>query len=69
MGIFKLIVILLLGWAGFMLYRSLKNSTNTIDNQGTSGQKMLSCCMCKTHIPENEAIIQDTKIYCSKECL
>ncbi|SFV85483.1 hypothetical protein MNB_SUP05-SYMBIONT-4-1412 [hydrothermal vent metagenome] len=34
-----------------------------------STDKMVACHACKMHIPENEAIMHDGRIYCSKECL
>lgn len=68
MGIFKLIIVVLVVWLGFVLFKKLRKPANEL-SQKPSNSKMLACSVCKTHIPENEAIIQDAKVYCSKECL
>lgn len=68
MGIIKLIIIVLIVWLGISVWRKLRKKTdNNLSQPSTS--KMLSCSICKTHIPENEAILQDGKVYCSKDCL
>ncbi|BBB23050.1 conserved hypothetical protein [Abyssogena phaseoliformis symbiont OG214] len=68
MGIVKLIIIVLLVWAGFWLLKKFRKPVDRID-QKSSANKMLACSVCKVHIPENEAIIQNNKVYCSKEHL
>ncbi|ALE52236.1 hypothetical protein SP60_02675 [Candidatus Thioglobus autotrophicus] len=68
MGIIKLIIIVLIVWLGISVWRKFRKTTdNNLSQPSTS--KMLSCSVCKTHIPENEAILQDGKVYCSKSCL
>ncbi len=68
MGIIKLIIIVLIVWLGISVWRKFrKTADNNLSQPSTS--KMLSCSVCKTHIPENEAILQDGKVYCSKSCL
>lgn len=68
MGIIKLIIIVLIVWLGISVWRKFrKTADNNLSQPSTS--KMLSCSVCKTHIPENEAILQDGKVYCSKDCL
>ena len=67
MQFFILILVMLLGWIGFIL---IKNKINPIESNKVStdsGQKMVACAVCDTHIPESEAIIQNGKTYCSKE--
>jgi len=68
MGIFKLIVVALVVWLGFSLFKKIRKPSISTE-QKSSSNKMLACSVCKTHIPENEAIIQDGKVYCSKEHL
>ncbi len=68
MGIVKLIVVLLVVWLGFSLFKKIRKRPSEL-SQKPSGNKMLACSTCKTHIPENEAIIQNNKVYCSKNCL
>ena len=68
MGIVKLLILALLIWLGFVLFKKLRRAPSNIENQ-PSAHKMLSCSTCATHIPENEAIIHNGKAYCSKDCL
>ncbi len=68
MGIVKLIIIVLLVWTGFWLLKKIKKPADHLD-QESSVNKMLACSVCKVHVPENEAIIQNNKVYCSKEHL
>jgi Prokaryotic metallothionein. len=69
MGIIKLIIIALLVWIGFSLFKKLRKPKQNLEQSSPSNNKMLACSVCKTHIPENEAILQDGKVYCSKSCL
>ena len=66
MGIFKLIFVGLLIWLGFIIFKKFRKPPSEL-SQKPSKHKMLACCVCKTHIPENEAIIQNGKIFCSKK--
>ena len=65
---FKLIIVALLIFAGFYLLKKFRNPSN-IKAQQPSANKMVACSSCKTHVPENEAIMQNGNIYCSKNCL
>ena len=58
---------MLLGWAGFTLFKKIINPTKSNKVGSDSGQKMVACSVCDTHIPESEAIIKNDKKYCSKE--
>jgi len=68
MGIVKLIIIVLVVWLGFSIWRKLRQVKNNNIPQ-PSTRKMLSCSVCKMHIPESEAIIQNGKAFCSTKCL
>ncbi len=68
MGIVKLIIVALVVWLGFVLVKKFRKPPSNIATK-SSANKMLACSVCKTHIPENEAIIQNGKVYCSKGCL
>ncbi len=68
MGVTKLIFLALLVFAGFFLLKKFRKPRSTITQQ-PSTNKMLACSVCHTHIPENDAIIQNGKVYCSKEHL
>ena len=67
MAYFILILVMLLGWIGFTLIKNKINPTESNKVSSDSGQKMVACSVCDTHIPESEAIIKDGKTYCSKE--
>ena len=63
----KLILVMLLGWVGFSLFRIFINSKTGVKTKNESGQKILACDVCETHVPESDAILKNGKIYCSKE--
>jgi len=63
----KLILVMLLGWIGFTLFKKFINPTESKKVSSNSGQKMVACAVCDTHIPESEAILKNGKTFCSKE--
>ena len=63
----KLILVMLLGWIGFTLFKIFINPTERNKISSDSRQKMVACSICDTHIPESEAIIKNGKTYCSKD--
>ena len=67
LSLIKLVLVMLLGWIGFTLFKKIINPTKTNKVSSDSGQKMVACSVCDTHIPESEAIIKNGKIYCSNE--
>ena len=66
-SLIKLILVMLLGWIGFTLFKKIINPTKSNKVSSDSGQKMVACAVCDTHIPESEAIIKNGKSYCSEE--
>jgi len=58
---------MLLGWIGFTLFKKIINPTKSNKVSSGSGQKMVACAVCDTHILESEAIIKNGKTYCSKD--
>ena len=66
-SLIKLIIVMLLGWIGFTLFKKFINPIESNKVSSDSGQKMVACSVCDTHIPESEAIIKNGKTYCSKE--
>ena len=66
-SLIKLILVMLLGWIGFTLFKKFINPTKSNKVNSDSGQKIVACAVCDTHIPESEAIIKNGKTYCSKE--
>jgi len=69
MGLVKLVLVMLLFWLGFVLFKKMRQLNVSRSSDSNIGQKMIVCSVCDTHIPESEAIIKDGKIYCSKDCL
>ena len=67
MSFITLILVMLLGWIVFILFKKIINPTKSNKVSSDSGQKMVACAVCDTHIPESEAIIKNDKTYCSKE--
>ena len=63
----KLILVILLGWAGFTLFKKYLKPTLNENIKTDSGEKMVACSVCETHIPESDAIIKNGKTFCSKE--
>jgi len=63
----KLILVLLLGWVGISLFKRFMNPNSSKSVKTETGQKMLACSVCETHIPESDAIIKNGKIFCSQE--
>ncbi|SMN13836.1 hypothetical protein BHECKSOX2_1027 [Bathymodiolus heckerae thiotrophic gill symbiont] len=68
MGVIKLLIVVLLVWVGFFVFKKLRKAPSDVA-QKPSVNKMVACCVCETHIPESEAISHNGKIYCSKEHL
>jgi len=65
--IIKLILVLLLGWTGLFLFKKYKASNSARSSQKESGQKMVACDVCDTHVPESDVIVKNAKNYCSQE--
>jgi uncharacterized protein len=66
-SLIKQILVMLLGWIGFTLFKKIINPAEGNKVSSDYGQKMVACAVCDTHIPESEAIIRNGKTYCSKE--
>jgi len=58
---------LLLGWVGFSLIKKFMSQVPASSTKKKTGQKMLACSVCETYIPEQDAIVKNGKIFCSKE--
>jgi len=62
-----LVVVLLLGWVLVNLFKRIRHPNNNNHSNSDSGQVMVACLVCDTHIPESEAIRKNGKVYCSEE--
>lgn len=71
MGIFnpKLILIALAVWLGFALFKKMRKPKASLEQDVSANKKMLGCCVCRVHVPQEEAIIRNGKVYCSQDCL
>ena len=63
----KLVLVILLGWIGFALFKKILNPVSNQTMNTKSGEKIVLCSICDTHIPESDVIIKNGKNYCSKE--
>ena len=61
------VLALLLGWVGFSLIKKFMSQGSVSSSNNKTGQKMIACSVCETYIPEQDAIIKNGKIFCSKE--
>ena len=61
------VLALLLGWVGFSLIKKFISQVPASSSKKKTGQKMLACLVCETYIPEQDAIVKNGKIFCSKE--
>jgi len=64
-SLLQLVAVLLLGWGLVNLFKRIRNPNNNQSNSD-SGQVMVACSVCDTHIPESEAIRKNGKVYCSE---
>lgn len=67
MGIVKVIIVALLVWVGFVLLKKIRKAPDTVAKP--SSNTMLACSICGIHIPESEAIMHKSKVYCSEQHL
>ena len=63
----KLVLVMLLGWVGFTLFKKILNPVANQTMNTKSGEKIVLCSVCETHIPESDVIIKNGKTFCSKE--
>ena len=63
----KLVLVMLLGWVCFALFKKILNSGTSQTMNIKSGEKIVLCSVCDTHIPESDVVIKNGKTFCSKE--
>ena len=66
--IVRFIVVALLVWLGFRVYRLWQKKSSDTASQAII-QDMVSCDKCGMHIPVSEALKVNNKYYCSHEHL
>jgi uncharacterized protein len=69
MGLIKLILLLVLAVIVYRLWRQMKTA-QADKRRSTSpppAPRMVRCAQCQLHLPENLALRQDDRWYCSSE--
>lgn len=66
--IVRLIVLTLLVWLGFRVYKILQKKSSDTASKAII-QDMVSCEKCGMHIPIDEALKANNKYYCSHDHL
>ena len=64
----RIIIFLILGWLAYRLVRRLTQSESVNDVSKPSKldkEEMVPCDVCGLHVPQNEALNHDGKVYCS----
>jgi len=72
MNLFRLIIIVLAVWIAYRIWQNFRAKAKTIAPKPKSPQAiadMVECAVCQMHIPENEALRNGNKIYCSRQHL
>ncbi|SFV65937.1 hypothetical protein MNB_SUP05-5-585 [hydrothermal vent metagenome] len=64
MGIFKLVLVAVVLWLVYRLFKTFK-STDTKKNTSKIN-KIIACCECDLHIPVNQAVFSNNKYYCQQ---
>ncbi|MBV1869892.1 MAG: hypothetical protein KUG76_03210 [Gammaproteobacteria bacterium] len=64
----RLIVLFALGFSAYWLYRQVIRKLEHKQNNSPSAQqkKMVKCCHCKVHFPEDQSYLHDDRIFCSQ---
>ena len=65
----RLIILLLLAWLGFRIYRMWQQKQQRPRSRKRIGKDMVSCQQCGVHIPVDEAIQLNDHYYCSEKHL
>ena len=68
MNLLRLIIIALAVWIVIVLIRNARHRKQVSDRRPTDKvENMVSCAQCGMHLPENEAIRDGERYFCSKE--
>ncbi|MCG7601904.1 hypothetical protein MHM84_19345 [Halomonas sp. McH1-25] len=70
--IIRLVIFVVLFWAGLKLYRmyrewKLSQDEETHRQQQLDNGRMVRCSFCRVHLPEDEALSQEGRWFCSRE--
>lgn len=69
--VMNIVRILLIALAAWIIFRLWQNYRLGKPKQGKPAavQNMVACAICKTHVPQDEALRQGERFYCSREHL
>ncbi|WP_227370293.1 PP0621 family protein [Halomonas sp. M20] len=68
--IIRLIIFVVLFWAGLKLYRMYREwqlERDTDQSRRLDDGQMVRCSYCRVHLPENDAVRQGDQWFCSPE--
>jgi len=72
MNLLRFIIITLAIWIAYRIWQNYRAKAKKMPPKPKSQQAipdMVSCAVCKMHIPENEALRKGDKHYCSQQHL
>jgi len=69
MNLIRLIIIALAIWIAFRIWQNYRAAAKKMPPAPRAISDMVACAVCKTHIPENEALRKNDKFYCSQHHL
>lgn len=68
MGLIKLFILLVLAYIAWVFWRRLQATrADKLRPKPSQAPRMVRCAQCQLHLPENLALRQDDKWYCSSE--
>lgn len=66
----RILIILVVIWIAVQLIkRAFLPRPSTKNGQEVHSTRMIPCVVCGVHVPENQAVTQSGKVYCSKQHL
>lgn len=65
----KFILLLLLGFAAYLVFRGLRRPTQTRPRNAAAakGERMVNCAYCGVHLPVSDGIESQGRHYCNEE--
>lgn len=66
MGIFRILILITIVGAIYLVYRQLSQGVQSRSQQPTVDKDTVKCAYCSTHIPIDEAYQREGKYYCSE---
>ena len=70
MGLGRLLIIVIIIWLGYLLYkRIIASSAQKKKPRHPSIKNTVRCAHCQLHIPEHEALFHNGRYYCSQQHL